>query len=531
MEGGRTVERNAAEGTLLIDATVDEVAEEQAPSTTRDDGELIAAVRSGDTEAYGELFARHADAARRLARSMTDPVAADDLVSEAFTKVLVVLQRGAGPDLAFRAYLLTAVRRLHVDGIRATDRVRPTEDSDVVDPAAPLEDTAVAGFERSAAARALSSLPERWQAVLWHTEVEGQKPADVAPMLGMSANAVAALAYRAREGLRQAFLTMHVEDAGEEACATARANMGAYVRGGLSHRDATKLAAHLESCRPCAAIYLELVEVNGALRGVLAPLVLGAAAAGYLGSTAAVPSFPAVSGLLAGMVKPIAGVAAAGVAATGLVLAIGTYQGGDGTDRGSDRPRQVLDAGPQGKTLHRIGAKKDKQPQSNGSGAQAPAASSAPESSQPGHQAQSSEPEESPSVDSSTSGPGHSAASHPTSSPSDRSQVNLSVAASATSATGYEWDVSVRVDGLATDQTATLRISSDNPSVNLQLDPACDPVGAGEAVCQVQGSAVLRLVVLPDPRTRTTMTFSAAPGAGLQETDPGDNVTRVTLAR
>src|SRR5687767_6548434 len=98
-----------------------------AHAATRDDGELIAAVRSGDTDAYGELFARHVDAGRRLARSLTDPVAADDLVSEAFTKVLVVLQRGAGPDLAFRPYLLTAVRRLHVDGIRATDRARPTE--------------------------------------------------------------------------------------------------------------------------------------------------------------------------------------------------------------------------------------------------------------------------------------------------------------------------------------------------------------------------------------------------------------------
>ena len=42
--------------------------------------------------------------------------------------------------------------------------------------------------------------------VLWHTEVEGQRPAEVAPLLGMSPNSVSALAYRAREGLRQAFV-------------------------------------------------------------------------------------------------------------------------------------------------------------------------------------------------------------------------------------------------------------------------------------------------------------------------------------
>ena len=47
--------------------------------------------------------------------------------------------------------------------------------------------------------------------VLWHTEVEQQKPADIAPLLGMSANSVSALAYRAREGLRQAFLSQHAD--------------------------------------------------------------------------------------------------------------------------------------------------------------------------------------------------------------------------------------------------------------------------------------------------------------------------------
>ena len=524
MEGDTTVEHDAAPGTLLTD--------EPTP-TTRDDGELIAAVRSGDTDAYGELFARHADAARRLARSMTDPVAADDLVSEAFTKVLAVLQRGAGPDLAFRAYLLTAVRRLHVDGVRDAGRVRPTEDQDVLDPAAPHEDPTVADFDRSAASRALSSLPERWQAVLWHTEVEGQKPAEIAPVLGMSANGVAALAYRAREGLRQAFLTMHVEDAGEEACATARANLGAYVRGGLSRREATKLAAHLESCRPCAAIYLELVEVNGELRGLLAPIVLGSAAAAYLGTASGV-SIPNISGLLAGMVKPIAGVAAAGVAAAGLVVAIGSQQGDDGTDRGPTQAEQVIDAGPPGKTLHRKGSKGAKGPKAEGSGTQAQtsSASSAPQQTpQAGAQGEGDENEESPQPTSHSEGVGPSAAAHPNGSPSSKSQVDMSVAASATSASGLEWDVQVRVGGLTSDQTATLRITADNPSVNLQLDPACDPVGAGEAVCQVQGPTVLQMVVLPNPATRTTMTFSLTPGGGLQEADPGDNVARVTLAR
>ena len=58
-----------------------------------------------------------------------------------------MLQRGGGPDLAFRAYLLTAVRRLHVDQIRATPRLHTTDDLTPFDPGVPFRDTAVEGFE------------------------------------------------------------------------------------------------------------------------------------------------------------------------------------------------------------------------------------------------------------------------------------------------------------------------------------------------------------------------------------------------
>ena len=248
------------------------------------DAELIAAVRGGDVDAYGELFARHVDAARRLAGQLAGQGDADDLVSDAFTKVLTVLQRGGGPDLAFRAYLLTAVRRLHVDRIRSGSRLRPVDDLTPFDPGVPFHDTAVAGFDNATAAKAFASLPERWQMVLWHTEVEQQKPADIAVLLGMSANSVSALAYRAREGLRQAFLSMHAADPDDVDCGWTRDHLGAYVRGGLSRRDVARVDEHLEDCRACAAVYLELTEVNSGLAALLAPLLLGTAGAAYLSS-------------------------------------------------------------------------------------------------------------------------------------------------------------------------------------------------------------------------------------------------------
>ena len=190
------------------------------------DDVLITRVRGGDLDAYGVLFERHRASALRLARSLSNGPDADDLVSDAFAKVLATLQKGGGPDLAFRAYLLTAVRRLHVDRIRAQSRATPTDDIAALDSGEPFSDTAVAAFESGAAARAFRSLPERWQMVLWHLEVEQQKPADIAPMLGMSPNAVAALAYRAREGLRQAFVQMHATDEVPPQCREVRDQLG-----------------------------------------------------------------------------------------------------------------------------------------------------------------------------------------------------------------------------------------------------------------------------------------------------------------
>src|SRR5437899_2363521 len=87
-----------------------------------DDSALLAATRSGDAEAYGVLYVRHVEAARRLARSLAgDSGEAEDLVSEAFVKVLAALYRGGGPDSSFRAYLYTALRNVFYS-VRLRDR-------------------------------------------------------------------------------------------------------------------------------------------------------------------------------------------------------------------------------------------------------------------------------------------------------------------------------------------------------------------------------------------------------------------------
>ncbi|ASU77615.1 hypothetical protein CDG81_04005 [Actinopolyspora erythraea] len=255
------------------------------------DNELIEAVRSGSTAAYGVLYERHSAAAHSMARQVAnDPSEADDLVSEAFAKVLTGLRAGQGPNTAFRAYLLTAVRRTAYDRTRKERKLRYSADvgaEEGADVSVPFTDPAVAGLERSLAAQAFARLPERWQTVLWHLEIEGESPAEVAPVLGLTANGVSALAYRAREGLRQAYLQVHLgqlEAAEEDAehCRAAAQRLGAWTRGGLSKRESAQVDTHLDSCTRCRALAAELGDVNGGLRLVVAPFVLGGSAAGYL---------------------------------------------------------------------------------------------------------------------------------------------------------------------------------------------------------------------------------------------------------
>ena len=139
------------------------------------------------------------------------------------------------------------------------------------------------GWRASYAARAFARLPERWRAVLWHTEVEGESPAQVAPLLGLTPNGVAALAYRARERLRQMYLQEHIALTGNRRAATGPAtHLAGYVRAALARRDRAKVDDHLAECAECRRLHRELTEENSGLRGVIAPLLLGAAAPAYL---------------------------------------------------------------------------------------------------------------------------------------------------------------------------------------------------------------------------------------------------------
>ncbi|MBB6415685.1 sigma-70 family RNA polymerase sigma factor [Streptomyces sp. AK010] len=300
------------------------------------DADLIDRMRAGDDTAYEELYRRHAQAVRRYARTCCrDAHTAEDLTAEVFARMLQAVRGGAGPAHAVRAYLLTSVRRVAASWTRSARREQLVDDfavfaaqsargSDVSD-----DDTLELGAdvramheaEQSMAMRAFRSLPERWQAVLWHTEIEDESPSEVATLFGLDANGTRVLASRAREGLRQAYLQAHVSATltADEECARYADQLGTYARGRLRTRAERGLRKHLEECAKCRLAALQIEEVAGGI-----PAVVPVAVIGWFGAA----GYAKAAGL-------IAGGAGAGGAAGAAAAAGGTTGGASAAGGGS----------------------------------------------------------------------------------------------------------------------------------------------------------------------------------------------------
>lgn len=297
-------------------------------------------MRSGDDTAYEELYRRHADAVRRYARTCCrDAHTADDLTAEVFARMLQAVRGGSGPEHAVRAYLLTCVRRVAAGWTRSAKREQLVDDfavfaaqsarsSEAADDTAPVgsfgsgpgaDVRAMHEAEQSMAMQAFRSLPERWQAVLWHTEVEEESPSEVAMLFGLDANGTRVLASRAREGLKQAYLQAHVSAAltHDEECARYADQLGGYARRRLRTRAERGLRKHLDECAKCRLAAVQIEEVASSI-----PAVVPVAVIGWFGA--------------AGYAKAVALIAGgAGAGAAGAAAVAGGSSGGAGAGSGA----------------------------------------------------------------------------------------------------------------------------------------------------------------------------------------------------
>ncbi|GAA3062176.1 hypothetical protein GCM10020254_02570 [Streptomyces goshikiensis] len=164
------------------------------------------------------------------------------------------------------------MRRVATDWMRRSARTQLSDDfekwaGDLCD-GQDVEGAVLSAEEGSLVLRAYRSLPERWQAVLWHAVVEHEPATETARRLGISAGGVGSLAARAREGLREAYLRAHLDQSASEECRHYGGLLAAALR-----RPATRvtrdLRHHLRACPDCARAERDLRHVNRSLGALL----------------------------------------------------------------------------------------------------------------------------------------------------------------------------------------------------------------------------------------------------------------------
>lgn len=287
------------------------------------DEALAELTRAGDTAAFAELWRRHAGAGIMAARQFAAIADPQDIVSEAYLRLLRAMQGDGGPREAFRPYLYRTIRNIAMDWRARASSVSLDETPDVLEATPSLE---IGVLEKAVTARAFEQLPERWRTVLWYLEVEGMSPTEAAPILGLSPNATSVLAGRANEGFKKAWLQAHVNDRSVPAdCRWTTERMGGYVRRGLTRRSRERFDRHIDECERCALLAHEIRDLGGQLASILLPVTLGSAAGSLLLGQLRDHAGATVAASFAPLAVPAGSVvlrgAAAVVIATGALLA------------------------------------------------------------------------------------------------------------------------------------------------------------------------------------------------------------------
>ena len=308
------------------------------------DAALIERSRSGDSVAFGELWKRHHRAGLKAARSIAPTLDPDDLVSESFAKILTQLGRGNGPSNSFRPYLYIVIRSTAADQYRVRNGEVSVDEVDELAEARQESVDSAKVFDISATANAYHSLPVREQEVLWYTVVEGLPPRKASLLIGSSVTATAALAMRARNRLRLAWLAEHAQDPNlAKTCRDIVGTLGAYYKGSLAVDDRERIEEHISGCAACAEIIGEAEKIYARPRGPIAASVLGLSTAGALKYTTATVAPAAAAALIGGTAGKVVLGAIAALAAIALVGGPVLFGGGgqNGTATQGGGPEQV----------------------------------------------------------------------------------------------------------------------------------------------------------------------------------------------
>jgi len=211
------------------------------------------------------LIAQYRDDAVRLARRLSRNTAeAEDLAQ---TALLNVLRRAEyiHDESKIRSYLLTAVRNVWRNSLRARGG-RRFVGSDAAERIASEdlepEEQVLNALDVSVASAAMEMLSNTSREVIELRYGERLDYHTISERLGITPVAARQRVHRAREELVTACMEK-VAESGPEDCRDVRVRLGRYHRGLLSRPVRAQLARHLELCEGCTSCYEQLLDLYG----------------------------------------------------------------------------------------------------------------------------------------------------------------------------------------------------------------------------------------------------------------------------
>jgi len=182
-----------------------------------DDGTLVRAALTGSSDAFAQLYQRHATAVRRaLSDNVHDPERQRDLVQETFTRALTKLHLLNDPQ-QFRPWVFQIARNAAIDDLRARTKVTIDVLEEESHPVSEDEgpDVTVQVRELADAIRTgMAALSPRDASAVSMVVHLGFGPEEVAAALDISYGNAKVVLHRARARLRTAMVQQELLNAG-----------------------------------------------------------------------------------------------------------------------------------------------------------------------------------------------------------------------------------------------------------------------------------------------------------------------------
>jgi RNA polymerase sigma-70 factor (ECF subfamily) len=170
-----------------------------------DDAHLVSLAKTGEIEAFGELYSRYLDPIYRYIRTrVNEDQTAEDLTEETFIRAFRALDKYEERGLPFSAYLYRVTKNLLVDFYRKQkEEVTLEKANDIPAQAVAMDESLIRAEKHSMLGQAYKRLPTDYQEIIRLRVILGISTTEAAAWMERSEGATRVLLHRALNTLRE----------------------------------------------------------------------------------------------------------------------------------------------------------------------------------------------------------------------------------------------------------------------------------------------------------------------------------------